>query len=481
MWEELGREYQTELWRVYEGRVPRFADLCCYWFEKARDLIEHKHCRRAGLLATQGIRGGANREVLKRIKKSGDIFFAESDRPWILEGANVHVSMIGFDDGSQKDRTLDGVIVADILPNLTSTLDITTAHRLLVNADICYRGTSKVGPFELAETEALAMLNEPNVHQRPNSDVVRPWVNGLDISRRWSGHWIIDFGPDRSREEAAKYEAPFARLEAGAKEFRSHDKREVYRRKWWIHAESRPELRRGIASLSRFLVTLSSSKHRLFTWVQQPTLPDQQVYVFARDDDYFFGVLHSRFHEVWALKLGTRLETRPRYTPTTCFETFPFPEPSKQQKIDIAAAAKELNELRENWLNPPEWTTTRILEFPGRIDGPWSRFVVDPNERGIGTVRYSRIERRDEDCAKKVAKRTLTNLYNERPAWLANALAKLDAAVVAAYGFDVDLTDEQILERLLALNQQRARIENEPREMRPTRRVSRAKTADELV
>jgi len=140
-----------------------------------------------------------------------------------------------------------------------------------------------------------------------------------------------------------------------------------------------------------------------------------------------------------------------------------------------------LNELRENWLNPPEWTTTRVLEFPGAINGPWSRFVNDADECGIGTVRYPRIEPRDEQCAKKLAKRTLTNLYNERPTWLANAHGKLAAAVAAAYNFDVDLTDEQILERLLALNHQRVRIENEARETRLTRRVSRAKTADELV
>ena len=102
----------------------------------------------------------------------------------------------------------------------------------------------------------------------------------------------------------------------------------------------------------------------------------------------------------------------------TCFETFPFPEATEQHKTDISTAAKELNELRETWLNPPEWITRRVLEFPGSIDGPWSRFVVDADARGIGTVRYPRIEARDDDCAKKLAKRTLTNLYNERPAWL---------------------------------------------------------------
>jgi len=238
-------------------------------------------------------------------------------------------------------------------------------------------------------------------------------------------------------------------------------------------------MRSAIAKLSRFIATPTVSKHRLFKWLTSPTLPDHQLIVFVRDDDYFFGVLHSHFHEVWALKLGTRLETRPRYTPTTCFETFPLPDPTDEQKIDISTAAKELNELRENWLNPREWTKTRVLEFPGATDGPWSRFVVDADTRGIGTVRYPVIEPRDSDCAKKLAKRTLTNLYNERPAWLANAHAKLDSAVAHAYGFPVDLTNEQILERLLALNQQRIAGEK-PVTMKQSR-VSRAKTDEEFV
>jgi hypothetical protein len=214
-------------------------------------------------------------------------------------------------------------------------------------------------------------------------------------------------------------------------------------------------------------------------------LPDDGIYVFARDDDYFFGIVHSRLHEVWARSQGTQVREREsgfRYTPTTCFETFSFPEPNKQQKIDISAAAKELNELRENWLNPPEWTTTRVLEFPGATDGPWSRFVVGPDARGIGTVRYPRVEPRDDDCAKKLAKRTLTNLYNERPAWLANAHAKLDAAVAAAYGFDVDLTDEQILEKLLALNLERAAAEKKSAAKRKNgKKISRGKSEHEMI
>ena len=118
-----------------------------------------------------------------------------------------------------------------------------------------------------------------------------------------------------------------------------------------------------------------------------------------------------------------------------------------------------MNELREHWLNPPEWTVETILEFPGSITGPWARYVVKPDQNGIGTVRYPRLEPRDADCAAKLKERTLTKLYNERPAWLDLAHKKLDAAVAAAYGWPADLTDEQILERLLALNLERADAE----------------------
>ncbi len=155
------------------------------------------------------------------------------------------------------------------------------------------------------------------------------------------------------------------------------------------------------------------------------------------------------------MKLGTRLETRPRYTPTTCLEPFPFPEGTPDQQAAIAAAAKELDTLRTNWLNPPEWTKQVVLEFPGSTTGPWARYVHDANARGIGVVRYPRLVPKDEDCAKKLQKRTLTNLYNERPTWLDLAHKKLDAAIAAAYGWPAELADEEILARLLKLNLER--------------------------
>lgn len=145
-------------------------------------------------------------------------------------------------------------------------------------------------------------------------------------------------------------------------------------------------------------------------WLPSETLPDHQLIIVARDDDFTFGVLHSRVHEVWALHKGTQLETRPRYTPTTTFETFPFPRPTDAQRSAIAAAAKELNDRRRAVLVP-----------------------ADPASKGAKPM-------------------TLTRLYNERPTWLAQAHAKLDAAVVEAYGWPRDIDDVTIRSNLLDLN-----------------------------
>jgi type II restriction/modification system DNA methylase subunit YeeA len=139
---ELSDEYVENLFRLYSERVPPFADLVCYWFEKARAQIQNAKCKRVGLLATQGIRGGASRVVLERIKESGSIFMAWSDRPWILDGAMVHVSIVGFDDGSQTNRTLDGKPVSVIHANLTSEAETTAAVELAENSGICFMGPS---------------------------------------------------------------------------------------------------------------------------------------------------------------------------------------------------------------------------------------------------------------------------------------------------------------------------------------------------
>jgi type II restriction/modification system DNA methylase subunit YeeA len=270
--------------------------------------------------------------------------------------------------------------------------------------------------------------------------------------------WIIDFGCDSNPEDMALYAAPWSHVEHHVKPERLNNNRPRLAQKWWIHGEARPGLRAATGELSRFIVTPEVSKHRVFSWLDGVFLADHQTRAFTDGSDYFFGVVHSRIHELWARARGTQLrevESGFRYTPTTCFETFPFPEPTAAQREAVAEAAKHLTTLRDNWLDPPDWVRTEVLTFPGSADGPWRRYVTDPNPAGVGTVRYPRLVPADATCAAMLKKRTLTNLYNERPGWLAHAHQRLDAAVAAAYGWPADLPDDQALARLLALNLRR--------------------------
>ncbi|MEI7902739.1 MAG: DNA methyltransferase [bacterium] len=459
---ELGDAYVDRMLALWKDRVPAEADLCCYWFEKARAHIAAGKCKRAGLLATQGIRGGANREVLKRIKDSGGIFWAESDRPWVLNGANVHVSMAGFDDGSEETHFLDSSPVACINANLTAaSADLSETPSLVQNAGIAFMGVTPAGPFDISSERAQNWLYSPNPHGRPNSDLLRPYLNGADLNQRSREQWTID-ATGLSLNQVTLYAEPYSYLEQNIKPIRTSNNRQGYRDLWWIYAESRPAMRTAFSDKNRYLATCMVAKHRLFVWLDSVCVPANVVIVFAHADDLFFGLLHSRLHEVWSLRMGTRLETRPRYTPTTCFETFPFPAPTEEQSQSIAAAAKELNDLRENWLNPPEWTRVETLTFTGTVGGPWNRYIDQAtieDRRGfkVGTVLYPRLVPRDAECAAHLKERTLTKLYNARPTWLDLAHRKLDAAVAAAYGWPADLTDDAILERLLALNLERAR------------------------
>ncbi len=410
---ELGDEYVEDLHRTFAGRLPPFADLVCYFFERARAEIAAGRTKRAGLLATNSIRGGANRAVLDRIKAGGDIFMAWADEPWVLKGAAVRISIVGFDDGAEQERYLDGRPVASITSGLTVGADLSLARRLSENESIAFTGDQPTGPFDVPEETARVWLAQPpNPNGRPNADVLRPFIGGADIVRRNQRRWIVDFGVDMPEDEAALYEAPFEYVRENVRPTRATNKVAKLRDVWWLHWNPRPHMRAALQPFSRYIVTPHVSRHRIFVWLDQGTLPSNLLIAFARDDDYFFGILHSHAHELWALRMGTSLEDRPRYTPTTCFETFAFPEPGEagEQRGEISAAAKRLDELRRNWLNP------------------------------------------EDANAAELKKRTLTNLYNARPTWLANAHARLDAAVYAAYGWPADLADEEVLKNLLALN-----------------------------
>jgi len=266
----------------------------------------------------------------------------------------------------------------------------------------------------------LAAVGNPN--GRPNSDVVKRRLIGRDVTTRLRDAWVIDFGASMAEDDAALYELPFEYVRAHVKPLRDENRSEPLRRRWWLYGRPRPELRGALMGLQRCIVTPEVAKHRIFIWMNTDVIPDHTLHVIARDDDYCFGVLHSRLHERWSLVQGANMGVGndPRYSSSRTFQTFPFPWPLGSERRDeakteaIAVAARRLVELRDRWLNPPDATSTEL------------------------------------------AQRTLTKLYNQRPTWLDMAHRKLDDAVLDAYGWPHDLTDEQILERLLALNLERA-------------------------
>jgi len=347
--------------------------------------------------------------VLDRIKTAGDIFWAESDRNWILDGANVHVSMIGLDDGTTKTHILDGEEVGEIYSDLTSAVNLTKVKKLRENRGLAFIGTQKGGPFNITAARAREMLDQPlNPIGRPNSDVVKPWANASTVTSRLRLGWIIDFGAKMAEAEAALYEKPFEYVVGNIRQKRlENEERDSSNVRWWIHQRPRPAMRAATKDLPRYIVTPRHSKHRVFLWLSAGVVPDSALIVFARSDDYFFGILQSRIHEVWTRRKGTQVreaESGFRYTPDSCFATFPFPWPPRSEQVneslgaEMSEAARELVQRRDAWLNPP------------------------------GTSERERLDR------------TLTNLYNNLPTWLVDAHRKLDEAVFAAYGWPPTLT-----------------------------------------
>jgi len=330
---ELGDDYVSTLRNAYRGRVPGGADLVCYWFEKSNDALKRATTSRAGLVSTNSIRGGTNREVLKHIIDGGRIFNAWSDEEWFNDGAAVRVSLIAFERGDAGPAFLDGsetaLIHADLTPESQANgVDLTKAKKLPSNANVAFSGTKKGGKFDIEGELGRQWMAQANPNGKPNSDVVRPWVNGSWIVRRPHGTWIIDFGTDMSERDASMYEAPFEWVKERVLPVRELNRRATRKEYWWLHSEVCVGMRRALDGLPRYIATPRISKHRIFEWLHPAYLIDDGVYCFAKDDDTTFGILHSYFHELWSLKMCTYLGVGndPRYTPTSCFDTFPFPD-----------------------------------------------------------------------------------------------------------------------------------------------------------
>jgi type II restriction/modification system DNA methylase subunit YeeA len=456
----LGDDYVDALFAAHRGLVRPEADLVMYWIARAGALVGRGDLAMSGLVTSNSARGGPNRATLANATMECRIVEAWSDEEWTLDGAAVRVSLVCLGRQSGRAARLNGREVERILPDLTPPLtgavdvDLTRAAKLAENRGVAFMGDTKGGPFDVPGELAREWLVAPlNPNGRPNADVLKPWRNGMDLVSRASDRWIIDFGWTMSEAEAALYEAPYQYSLSSISPSRKAQQARGYAKHWWVHERARPEMWAALEGLTHYIATPRVAKYRLFQRLPASIVPDSQLIVVARDDDTTFGILHSRFHEVWSLRMGTWLGVGndPRYTPSTTFETFPFPDgltpdiPADRFRDElrarlIASAARNLEMWRSNWLQPSDL----VRRVPEVVSGYPDRLLPV-----------------DDKAAEVLKSRTLTKLYNARPAWLDLAHRRLDEAVADAYGWGDDwragrLDDDDILARLFRLNQDRA-------------------------
>ncbi len=445
----IGVESTEYLRAIYLGRVPPTVDLVCYWFEKVSKQIENKSVSRFGFVATSAIRAGNNLKFLDGIWNRFHPSNAWDDLPWTVEGAAVRVSIICGSALSTGERWLNNIAVPQINSDLTSFAfgGFARARRLQENISTAFQGSKKVGDFEIEGEVARKMLSAPmNVNGKKNVEVIsRSWLS-TDFMSRDRDCWIIDFGVSMDERSASEFEWPFQHIVETVKEKRVKNARAARSTNWWRHGDPQPAMRSAVRNLEKYIVTPEVSALRLLVWAKKSVLADCKIMVIAREDDSTFGILSSRFHTSWATFNGGVRGAGRTYTPSTAFETFPFPEgltpniPSKDYEKDpraiaIAKAAKRLDELRNAWLNPPD-----LVDIVPEVVPSYPDRILPKNAK----------------AAAELKKRTLTNLYNTRPQWLDDAHRDLDAAVAAAYGWPADISEEDALAKLLELNLARA-------------------------
>lgn len=453
----LGDKYVNELFAAYDGITPASGDLVTYWFAQLRRAFKTGHVRNAGFVSTKSVLKGTSNHCLRSIVNDDClvIFNAHSNVLWAIDGAKVRVALVSISKASMaEDIELDGQSVDHINPDLTTGLDVTGVSALKENKGICYQGVKQNGDFTIEANQARRMLRAPmNPNGSRNSSVIRRFVSNDDVTMRDQDFWIIDFTEHPDKEVASFFELPFdaiRHVKADRRERGVASESTKYGSlDFWMMEWPRTVLRSKATSLKRLVVVPETSEHLVFVWCRTDATFSGSVFAIVRDDNTSFGILHSRFHKSWANRIGNNLGTgdQNRYNKTYTFETFPFPEgltpaiPAADYASDphaqaIADAAQELNEKREAWLNPPDLVRREPEVVAGYPD---------------------RILPVDDTAAKELKKRTLTNLYNKRPAWLTGLHNRLDAAVAAAYGWPEDISEEEALSQLLKLNQVRAK------------------------
>jgi hypothetical protein len=444
MRDALGDGY-TEALRQSWPEVPESADFVMYWWHKAALQIRAGALKRFGFITTNSLTQTFNRRVLEQHLHELHLAYAVPDHPWVdsADGAAVRIAMTVAAPGSGTgllqtvidESGIDGdavhVDLADKTGNIHADLslgaNVSGAQPLQANDGLCGMGVALHGSgFILAPEIADTM----SAH---GTTVIKPYLGGKDLLQSRRERYLIDFSG--LEQEAARQANPaaFQHVIDYVKPERDHNSRTSIRELWWRFGWERPQLRKALAGLPRYIGTTETAKHRVFQFIDGSVLADHMVVCIALADAWHLGVLSSRVHVTWALAAGGTLEDRPRYNKTRCFDPFPFPAATPEQQSRIRALAEELDAHRKRQQAAhPDLTLTGMYNVLEKLRAGEPLTAKDKviHEQGLVSV--------------------LKQLHDE-----------IDKAVLDAYGWsDLDPADsDTLLERLVALNAERRREE----------------------
>ena len=445
--DEQGDGYVEALWAAYP-HMPQKADFVMYWWDRAADVVRQGATERFGLITTNSASQVFQQRVIQaHIDAKKDplrLVFAVADHPWVddVYAAAVRVAMtvgeaadeavgpaeLGHVGPDDEGAPLTVETVERVHSDLTAGADLSLAEKLKATKGLSSPGVQLYGDgFILTpeETRHITAGLAPEAAAR----VVRPYLNGRDLMGTSRGASVIDFFGLDADQAADLAPAAYQRVLDLVKPERDQNRRAAIRETWWRFGWERPRWREMSAGLDRYIATAETAKHRVFVFLPAEVLPDNMLTGIASDDAFHLGVLSSRVHVAWALAAGGRMGkgNDPRYTKTKTFEPFPFPAATDEQKGTIRAAAEALDAHRKRTQSGhPDLSLTDL----------YNALAADRAGEGLdGDLR---------DVYDRGLVGRLRELHN-----------RLDAAVLAAYGWPVTVTDAQILSRLVALNVER--------------------------
>ena len=480
----LGDDYAEALWKA-NPKLNKSADFVMYWWDRSAEALSAKNTklRRLGLVTTSSITQVFQRRVIERhlsAKNPISLVIAVPDHPWTRltkDSAAVRIAMTvaeaGRHEGVLHKVTHEAALetdepkitleskYGDINSDLTIGVDLTTTRPLISNSPLCCPGVKLHGDgFIVTEREAGNL----GLGQRPGlENHIRKYRNGRDLTARPRNVMVIDLFGLSAEEVRQRFPEVYQHVIREVKEKtdnqgkivgRDANNRRSYRDNWWVFGEPRKELRPALEGLTRYIATVETMKHRVFQFLDTSIVPDNKLLAVALDDAFFLGVLSSQVHMLWSLSTGGRLGmgNDPVYVKSRCFDPFPFPDATEALKGDIRTVAEELDATRKQVLSEhTDLTLTKlynVLEKLRALEGS-DRVALTSGEENI------------RDRGRVLILRELHN--------------KIDELVLQAYGFPANLTDQEILARLVALNNERASDERRGfiRWLRPTYQIEK--------